>query len=164
MAALTPGKKAPAVSLKDTNGQKKSLADALKNGPVVLAFFKVTCPVCQFTFPFIERIYETFGSSKFTVWGISQDDARDTRDFLKEYGIQFPVLIEEDGYAVSNQYGITNVPTLFLISPDGEIQVSSVGFEKDALEEIASEAARATQKPALPVFKPSEVIPAYKPG
>lgn len=164
MAALAPGEKAPAVSLQDTNGLKMSLADALSRGPVVLAFFKVTCPVCQFTFPFIERIHEAFGTSIFTIWGISQDDTRDTREFIKEYGIQFPVLIEERGYAVSNHYGITNVPTLFLISPEGEIQVSSVGFEKDALEKIATAAARSTQKPASPIFKPSEAIPAYKPG
>jgi peroxiredoxin len=164
MAALTPGRKAPAVSLADTSGQEMSLADPLKNGPVVLAFFKVTCPICQFTFPFIERIHKAFGTSKFTFWGISQDDARDTREFVKEYGIQFPILIEERGYAVSNQYGITNVPTIFLISPGGEIQISSVGFEKDALEKIASEAARATDKPASALFKPSEAIPAYKPG
>lgn len=164
MAALTPGKKAPAVSLSDTNGRKISLVDALNKGPVVLAFFKVTCPVCQFTFPLIERIHEAFGSSKFTIWGISQDDAQDTREFIKEYGIQFPVVIEEHGYAVSNQYGITNVPTLFLVSTDGGIQFSSVGFEKDALEKIAAEAAHATEKPASAIFKPSEAIPAYKPG
>jgi len=164
MAALAPGKRAPAVSLVDANGQRMLLADALTKGPVVLAFFKVTCPVCQFTFPFIERIHEAFGASKFTIWGISQDDTRDTRDFIKEYAIHFPVLIEEHGYAVSNQYGLTNVPTLFLISTDGEIQISSVGFEKDALEKIAKEAARATQKPASPIFKPSEAIPVYKPG
>jgi len=136
----------------------------LKKGPVALAFFKVECPVCQFTFPFIERIHKAYGSANFTFWGISQDDARDTRDFLKEYGINFPALIDERGYPVSNQYGITNVPTVFLVSPDGQIQVSSVGFEKAALEKIAAEAARANEKPAGVLFKPSEAIPAYKPG
>jgi peroxiredoxin len=164
MAALTPGMKAPAVLLKDANGQKMSLADARKRGPVLLAFFKVTCPVCQFTFPLIERIHKTYGTSNFTFWGISQDDARETREFLAEYGIHFPALIDERGYHVSNEYGITNVPTLFLISPDGQIQASSVGFEKATLENVAADAARANEKPASVLFKPSEAIPAYKPG
>jgi peroxiredoxin len=164
MAALTAGKPAPAISLNDLKGQQLTLADALNKGPVLAAFFKVTCPVCQFTFPFLERMYETYGSSRFTFWGISQDDARNTRQFLQEYEIKFPVLIDEPGYPASNQYGLTTVPTLFLIAPDGNIQVSSVGFAKADLEQIAAQAARSTGKSPSPLFKPGEVVPQYKPG
>lgn len=164
MPALTAGKTAPQFALTSTTGQKVSLADALKAGPVLVAFFKVSCPTCQFTLPFLQRMYETFGGSNFTLWGISQNDARDTRAFNQEYGVRFPVLLDESGFPVSNQYGITNVPTLFLISPDGSIQVSSVGFAKADLETIAAEAARATLKSPTPIFKPGEVVPQYKPG
>lgn len=164
MGALEAGQNAPAISLKSTSGQMISLAEALKKGPVVAAFFKVNCPVCQFTFPFLERIYETYGDSKFTFLGISQNDAAEAREFNKEFGVQFPVLIDEDGYPASNQYGLTNVPSVFLVSPDGRIQVSSVGFSKADLERIAAEAARANGKSAIPLFKPGEVIPDYKPG
>src|SRR5271155_2361541 len=163
MGALAPGTPAPAISLESTNGQEMSLAHALKKGPVLAAFFKVNCPTCQFTFPFLERMHEMYGGSKLTFWGVSQNDARDTRDFVKEFGIQFPMLLDSDGFVASNQYGLTNVPTLFLILPDGKIQVSSVGFAKADLENIAAEAARATGKPAKPLFKPGEVIPEYKP-
>jgi peroxiredoxin len=162
--ALTPGTPAPEISLKDTSGKSQSLEAALKKGPVLAAFFKVSCPVCQFTFPFLERMYETYGDSKMTFWGISQDDARDTREYAQEFGAKFPMLLDEKGYPASNQYGLTNVPSIFLISPDGNIQVSSVGFSKADLERIAAEAARATGKPAQPLFKPGEVIPDYKPG
>ena len=164
MGALEAGQSAPGVSLKNTEGQTVSLAEALKKGPVLAAFFKVNCPVCQFTFPFLERMYETYGASKFTFLGISQNDAGETREFNKEYGVKFSVLIDEAGYPVSNQYGLTNVPSLFLISPGGKIQESSVGFARADLERIAAEAARASGKPAIPLFKPGEVVPDYKPG
>jgi len=164
MGALEAGQSAPGVSLKNTEGQTVSLAEALKKGPVLAAFFKVNCPVCQFTFPFLERMYETYGDSKFTFLGISQNDAGETREFNKEYGVKFPVLIDEAGYPASNQYGLTNVPSLFLISPGGKIQESSVGFARADLERIAAEAARASGKPAIPLFKPGEVVPDYKPG
>jgi len=164
MGALEAGQSAPGVSLKNTEGQTVSLAEALKKGPVLAAFFKVNCPVCQFTFPFLERMYETYGDSKFTFFGISQNDAGETREFNKEYGVKFSVLIDEAGYPVSNQYGLTNVPSLFLISPGGKIQESSVGFARADLERIAAEAARASGKPAIPLFKPGEVVPDYKPG
>lgn len=164
MAALPAGAKAPAISLKDMNGETVTLADALKKGPVAAVFFKVSCPTCQFAAPFLERLHETYAGPKFTLFGISQDDARDTRDFFKEFDVEFPSLIDADGYPVSNQYGITNVPTIFLIAPDGKIQVSSVGFEKKGLEEIAAEAARATGAPPKSLFKPSEAVPEIKPG
>jgi peroxiredoxin len=164
MSALTAGKSAPMFSLTSTTGQKLSLAEALKAGPVLVAFFKVSCPTCQFTFPFLQRMYETFGGGNFTLWGISQNDAHDTRAFNQEFGVRFPVMLDESDFPVSNQYGITNVPTLFLISPDGTIQVSSVGFAKADLEKVATEAARATQKIPSPIFKPGEVVPQYKPG
>jgi peroxiredoxin len=164
MAALSAGAKAPAFALQGTDGKKSSLADALKKGPVVAAFFKVSCPTCQFTAPFLERLHEAYGGEKFTLWGISQDDGADTREFLQEFEIEFPTLIDENGYAVSNQYGITNVPTVFLIAPDGKIQESCVGFSKKDLEKMAAAAARATSAPPTSFFKPGEVIPDFKPG
>lgn len=164
MAALPAGAKAAAISLQDVNGQKVTLADALKKGPVVAAFFKVSCPTCQFTAPFLERLHETYGGPQFTLFGISQDDARDTREFFKEFDVEFPSLIDADGYPVSNQYGITNVPTIFLIAQDGKIQETSVGFAKKELERIAAQVAQATGKPPQALFKPSEAVPEVKPG
>jgi peroxiredoxin len=164
MAALPAGAEAPAISLQDMNGATVTLADALKKGPVVAAFFKVSCPTCQFAAPFLERLHETYGGPKFTLFGISQDDARDTREFFKEFDVEFPSLLDAEGYPVSNQYGITNVPTIFLISPDGKVQVSSVGFVKKELEQIALEAARATGTPPKALFKPSAAVPEIKPG
>jgi peroxiredoxin len=164
MAALSAGKSAPAFSLKKTDGSQVSLDGALKKGPVLAAFFKVNCPTCQFTFPFLERMYETFGDEKFTLLGISQNDAADTREFCQEFGIKFPVLLDEHGYPASNEYGLTNVPTLFLISAEGTIQQTTVGFVKADLEKLAANAARAAGKPSAPLFKPGEVIPDSKPG
>jgi peroxiredoxin len=164
MAALPTGAKAPAFALQSSDGKKLTLADALNRGPVVAAFFKVSCPTCQFTAPFLERLHESYGGAEFTLWGISQDDAADTREFNQEFEIEFPTLIDESGFPVSNQYGITNVPTVFLIAPDGKIQESSVGFSKADLEKMAAAAARATSSPPTAFFKPGEVVPDFKPG
>jgi peroxiredoxin len=164
MKILSPGKVAPAISLKTLDGAAATLQDALKKGPVVAAFFKVSCPTCQFTAPFLERLHESYGGDKFTVWGISQDDARDTREFCKELDVEFPILLEDQGYALSNQYGISMVPSIFVINPDGKTEMISEGFSKADLENIAALAARATGAKAAPLFKPSERVPAIKPG
>jgi peroxiredoxin len=164
MSALSPGKPAPPISLTTLDGRRVSLAEALAKGPVLAAFFKVSCPTCQFTFPFLERIHEMFGGENFTFWAISQNDTEDTRKFVEKYGVRFPALLDEKGYAASNQFGLTNVPTTFLIAPDGKIEICSVGFSKADLEKIAAAAARANGKPAAALFKPAEGIPEYKPG
>lgn len=164
MGALPRGKTAPPISLADSSGKKLSLAEALKRGPVLAAFFKVSCPTCQFAMPFLERLHHSYGGEKFTLLGISQDDSRNTREFCQEYGLQFPALIDEPGYPVSNEYGLTNVPTMFWISPDGQIQTTSIGFSKSDLEKLAAQAAHAAGKPAAPLFKPGEVIPETKHG
>lgn len=151
MAALTAGVRAPDFTLPTVDGRKVSLQEALMNGPVVLAFFKVSCPVCQYAFPFFERMYRANQSANVTVLGISQDNARDTQAFLREYEIGFPVALDNPAnYGVSNAYGLTNVPTLFYIASDGEIEVSSVGWSKADIELVNEKlAARHRQPPAI---------------
>ena len=51
MAALPPGSKAPDFELPDRDGASHSLSDALRKGPVLLTFFKISCPTCQFQSP-----------------------------------------------------------------------------------------------------------------
>src|SRR6266481_2968995 len=115
-----------------------SLEALHEKGPVVAAFFKISCPVCQFTFPFLQRLYQRYGDSGVTFLGISQDDAKATASFAREYGATFPIVLDEKekGYPASNAYGLTSVPTIFLIDADGKVRVSSMGFVKDDLERI----------------------------
>src|ERR1700723_1950138 len=124
MAALTAGVRAPEFSLCTAEGQPVVLREALKRGPVVLIFFKVSCPVCQYALPFFERMYRANSDAGITFLGVSQDNANDTGAFLQQYGVSFPVALDDPkNYAVSNAYGLTNVPTLFYIEPSGYIEV-----------------------------------------
>lgn len=166
MTHIVAGNKAPGFSLKGLDGKEYSLQTLTERGPVVAAFFKVSCPVCQFTFPFLERIYKRYGGDGATILGVSQDDARDTKDFAKEFGVTFPMALDEKqkGYPASNAYGLTSVPTIFLIETDGTVKVSCMGFDKKDLESIA--AALAERKKIAPsaLFLSGESVPAHKPG
>lgn len=166
MTHIAAGNKAPGFSLKALDGKEYSLQELIQRGPVVAAFFKISCPVCQFTFPFLERIYKRYGGEGVTFLGVSQDDARDTKDFAKEFGVTFPISLDqkERNYPASNAYGLTNVPTIFLIETDGTVKISCMGFDKNDLESIA--AALAEWKKLVPaaLFRPDESVPAHKPG
>jgi peroxiredoxin len=165
MTNIVTGNIAPNFSLKSLDGREYSLNKLMERGPVVAAFFKVSCPVCQFTFPFLERLYKRYGGDGVMFLGISQDDARATKTFAKEYGLTFPMLIDdESGYLVSNAYGLTNVPTTFLIDTEGKVKISGMGFDKKDLETIAAELAERRKISLAPLFRPNEVVPANKPG
>lgn len=144
-------------------GKQFSLEEALRKGPVVLAFFKITCPVCQMAMPIVERLHQAFPAAN--IFGISQNSKQDTAAFNKEYGITLPVLLDPPGsYPASNAYGLTNVPTLFYVSRDGAIEISCVGWSKADVEEIAARLAREQKAPAAKLFKPGEDYPAMKAG
>ena len=165
MTHIVAGNTAPGFSLNSLDDKEYSLNSLMERGPVVAAFFKISCPVCQFTFPFLERLHKRYGGDGVTFLGISQDDARSTANFAKEYGITFPIVLDDEkGYLVSNAYGLTSVPTIFLIETDGTVKVSCMGFDKKDLETIAASLAERKKISLAPLFRPDEVVPANKPG
>jgi peroxiredoxin len=93
------------------------------------------------------------------VIGISQDDEQGTGEFRKEFGISFPTLIDPSsrGYAVSNDYGITTVPSLFLVQADGEISAAWSGWSKRDMAALG-------QIAGVSPFEPGEKVPEWKGG
>jgi len=164
MTAIVAGQTAPDFSLKSIDGTVYSLPKLLERGPVFTSFFKVSCPVCQFTFPFLNRLYKRYGSKDVTFLGISQDSARATKEFADEYGVTFPIVLDAEGYPASNAYGITNVPTSFLIDTDGSVKIASTGFNKKDLEAIAAELSQRHKIPLSALFRPDESVPPNRPG
>jgi peroxiredoxin len=164
MTDVNSGNRAPAFSVTGLDGKSYSLSSLLEKGPVVAAFFKVSCPVCQFTFPFLERLFKTYGRGEVTFVGISQDDAKATKDFAHKFSPTFPMALDEKGYPASNAYGLSMVPTVFLIDPDGTVRISSMGFVKQDLEAIAKHLAARSKMASSVLFRPDERIPEQKPG
>jgi peroxiredoxin len=164
MTALATGTKAPDFDLKTIDGQPFSLRDHLSRGPVVLAFFKVSCPTCQYTFPFLDRLHKAYGAST-KIFGVSQNDAKETAAFMREFGVTFPVLLDDTRtYLVSNAYGLTNVPTIFWVAEDGEIELSSVGWLKSDFEQMNRKMADTGKIPLAAVFQPGEEVRDFRAG
>lgn len=165
MAALETGAKAPDIELKTLDGKRYSLSEELARGPVVLAFFKASCPTCQYTFPFLERLHKLYAHTGVKLVGVSQNDAKETAAFAKDFRITFPVLLDDiRSYPASNAYGLTNVPSVFWIAQDGEIEVSSVGWVKADFEAINRKMAEWNKAAPAAVFKPGEDVRDFRAG
>jgi peroxiredoxin len=154
MSQLPTGVIAPDVQLNRLDGEVFRLGEEIARGPIVLAFYKSSCPTCQFTFPFLERIHEERGSDVRIV-AISQDDAAETEEFIGRFGIRFDVVLDDYPYDVSMAYGIEHVPAIFVVRRDRRIQLSDYGFSKATLSAIAQ---------PLELFRPDDGIPTTRPG
>jgi peroxiredoxin len=152
---LSSGSIAPGFTLEDLDGTPHSLGGLLQNGPVLLVFYKISCPVCQMTLPCLDRIAQ--GSLQ--IVAISQDDASATRRFQARFGGHMLTLLDrsQDIYPASNAFRISHVPSLFLIEPDRTISQVIEGFVKEELESIALRA-------GMPIFRAEEAVPAWKAG
>jgi peroxiredoxin len=148
--------RAPEFDLPDLSGNRVALSDLTHEGPILVAFFKVSCPTCQYTFPYLQRFTD---ENVVRVVGISQDEPASTRRFCDTYGVTFPVLLDAASakYPVSNAYRISTVPSLFLIEPEGSISKAGTGFSRQNLEEIG-------ERFGFVPFRPDEHIPAFRPG
>jgi peroxiredoxin len=160
---LRAGCRAPDFSLaRLENGAVRGTADLgklLADGPALLAFFKTTCPVCQMTLPFLERIQRGRTPGSLDVFGISQDDAETTHEFAGHFALNFPMLLdtEESGYPASNAYGISHVPSLFMVERDRKIMWSLEGFNRREILAVSSYA-------GMNPFQPGENVPEWKAG
>jgi peroxiredoxin len=165
MSALTTGTHAPDFELRAMDGKRFILRDELAHSPVVLAFFKVSCPTCQYAFPFLERLERAYGHKGVRIVGVSQNHPKETAAFTKEFGVTFPVLLDDsDSYPASNAYGLTNVPSIFWIAQDGEIEVSSVGWVKAEFTEINRKMAEFGNIAPAALFKPGEDVRDFRAG
>ena len=152
---LTAGAAVPDYRLKLLGGGEARLQEIGAKGPVLLAFFKVSCPVCQMTFPFLERIHQ---AGTLPVYGVSQNDERDTRDFNLDFGVTFPTLLddENENFPASNGFGIGSVPTMFLLE-NGRISHVIEGWQKKEIDALGARA-------GMSVFRQDDRVPEWKAG
>src|ERR1700690_3808357 len=119
---MEPSAAAPMVRLRTTEGAILSTADVVARGqglPVLLVFFKTSCPICQLTWPYLERLHRAYGSKAVHVVGVSQNDVASSRAFYVEHGgATFDLLLDpEPAFAASNVFAVESVPHLVLLSP-----------------------------------------------
>ena len=132
MSVIEPGKKAPAFSLPDQAGITHRLAD-YAGQPVVLYFYpKDDTPGCTSESCAFQDNLPKFKKSKAAVLGVSVLDSKSKARFADKYGLQFPLLADEN-HAVIDSYGAWQeksmygknymgvARTTYLIGPDGKV-------------------------------------------
>lgn len=129
---LEVGAIAPDFALKDLDGNEVMLA-ALRGKVVVLDFWASWCGPCKRAMPFLQELHAAYEANaatkgKVVILGMntSESDPAAARRVIREKSLTYGCLLEAD--AASLAYGVTGLPALFVIDPNGRITVSHEGF------------------------------------
>lgn len=126
---------APAFELKDLEGKVVKLTD-YQGKVVVLDFWATWCGPCLGSFPGMKKLVEEYradSSVAFVFINTWQDEANKeqvVKEFLEQNQYPFYVLMDTEDKVVAD-YGVSGIPTKFVIDPKGRIRFKSIGFEGD---------------------------------
>jgi peroxiredoxin len=133
------GERAPDFVLGDTSGRLFALEDF--QGQVVLVNFWATwCAPCRLEMPLLQDHFERYSDDEFIVLAINlQESKAQVADFIEEFSLTFPVLMDSDG-AISEDYRIRGYPSTIVIDRQGVISAIHIGIITEGqLEEYLSE-------------------------
>ena len=142
------GAPTPDIKLTDIEGNDIVLSQ-LKGKRVVLDFWATWCPPCKKEIPHFIRLVNEKESDNLAIIGISSEDTNVLKDFVKENGINYPIVSADNLPFPYDQ--ISSVPTTFFIDRNGIIQSVLVGYQdyKTLKENVLAENYQGEQKTAL---------------
>lgn len=120
-------------TLKDASGKEHTLS-AYKGKVVLLDFWATWCPPCKEAMPYIQKMHEDLAKDGLVVLGIAVDNQGDPAKFMEKKGFTYTGLLE--GGKVSNTYGISGIPQLYIIGRDGKVAFQETGFTRDNVVKI----------------------------
>ncbi len=119
-------KEARPFSLKDLDSNPVALSD-FKGDPVLLFFWATWCGSCKEDIVLLEKFAQgDKGELKILTLVIDGENERRVRRAVKKYKITVPVLLDANE-KIARAYGITMVPTVFLIDREGFIEGKIAG-------------------------------------
>ena len=115
------GNLAPDFTLQTLDGKTIRLSD-LRGQPLLVNFWASWCGPCQREMPELLRIYEAHRSKGFVVLALndtSQDSLPAVKEFVEEFQIPFPILLDKTGAVSTSLYQLRGLPTSVFINREG---------------------------------------------
>jgi cytochrome c biogenesis protein CcmG/thiol:disulfide interchange protein DsbE len=136
---------APNFSLKTLDGQEITLSE-LKGKVVLLDFWGTWCGPCKESIPHLIQIYKSNQEKGIELIGMNMDKGGTeiVRHFVKSMDIPYPIVMATDD--VARSYGVTGLPTSFLIDRKGKIREKILGFDSAIAKHMASKVAELTSE------------------
>jgi cytochrome c biogenesis protein CcmG/thiol:disulfide interchange protein DsbE len=102
--------------------------------PIVLNFWASWCGPCRVEMPYFQNAARRFNGRAAFI-GVNQgEDGRTVTEFGNEYGITYPLLVDEQN-AISRAYNINSLPTTIFIDSNGVVREVIIGAISQAVLE-----------------------------
>lgn len=143
---LPVGSPAPGFEAVDTDGKPFTLAEAIKEKPVLLVFWSLFCGTCRDELPILEQEQSKY-ADKVQFVTVNLDEApraKTVKGFAKQQGFTFRMLLnktEGREYLIDQTYKIKATPALYLVNRDGTIAYGHYGaINPEELVEVIAKA------------------------
>jgi len=125
---LEVGSTAPDFQAVELPSGRPATIENYRGKVVLLNIWATWCPPCKIEMPSMERLHQKLAGTDFQLVAVSVDeeDSSVVNKFVKEYGLTFPVLHNQDG-SIRQIYQTTGVPESFVIDRDGVIVKKVIG-------------------------------------
>ncbi|MBJ6359851.1 TlpA family protein disulfide reductase [Paenibacillus sp. GCM10012307] len=122
-----PGYLAPPMELPALDEQNYAVGDR-RDKLLLLNFWASWCGPCELEAPDLVELSKKY-ETKMDVYGVnatSYDRERQARQFVEDFELNFPILMDRDGVA-TKLYKVTTFPTTLLIDQNGVVQERILG-------------------------------------
>jgi hypothetical protein len=151
--SMKAGEPVPEVDMIDLEGNRATLRSLVEQGGV-MAFLTTTCPYCRETLPDWKALAGAYTERGVPFFFVSLHDGALTATYAQDQGIEWPMWVTADPYAVS-ELRVDSVPFTVLVEPGaivrevrlGPLTNSDIGRLEEALDGVLSTAGEVSRLP-----------------
>jgi len=119
-------KMAPDFSANDLSG-KSIMFSSFKGKPILLNFWATWCPNCREERKYLNSFYEEYKDKGIVVISVSTDRSPElVKEFLNKVPMNF-IVLHDAGRQAAKAYGVSALPTSYLINREGLIKQRFLG-------------------------------------
>jgi peroxiredoxin len=129
---------APLFELETLDGSEVSMEKLLEQGPVIIEFWATYCKTCDEELDLLNELMPEFEERNVSVLGISIDSPRNQskiKPIVNSRKWTMPIPLDPES-KVKSKYGVKTLPTLYIVSQEGEIVYSRIGYSPTMGEKI----------------------------
>ena len=137
LSALDVGDQAPPFVLTDLSRNYVFSRDIYGVGWVLVDFYATWCEACNEELPYLEDLSARRGGEDFqiVIMATDKEGAGTVKPFFEARPTPLLILLDRFQKSVES-FGVTELPTVFLIDPQGIIAYRRSGFHEGLIEEI----------------------------